>query len=113
MTPSDGEIPPVDWSSGTFAGSEREQLRRWSRLTVRQKLQALDEMCALARRALAERQRRGLPYIDPDTGQAVQFAPMVQEDEAIRPRVDAVDTGNVSRPSDEDLERENDRLLGP
>lgn len=80
MTPPENQVPAPDWSSGTFAGSEREQLRIWSRLTVRQKLQALDEMCALARRSLAERKRRGLPYIDPDTGLAVRFAPLVQED---------------------------------
>lgn len=80
MNPPEDKIPAQDWSSGTFAGSELEQLRVWSRLTVRQRLQALDEMCALARRSLAERRRLGLPYIDPDTGQAVRFAPMVNED---------------------------------
>ena len=65
--------PPseVDWSLCTWEGSEREQLRRWSTLSLRRKLEALEEMCDLGRRSLASRQRRGLPYVDPSTGEVV------------------------------------------
>ena len=74
---ADQSQPPSDvaWSSGTFAGAEREQLRVWSRLPLRRKLEALEEMCDHARRTLASRQRRGLPYIDPFTGEAVVPGP--------------------------------------
>lgn len=42
-TPSpDGEA--VDWQVTTFDGARREQLRRWSRLTLRQVILALEEM---------------------------------------------------------------------
>lgn len=75
---TDKPPPPPDdpWSSVTFAGAEREQLRVWSRLPLRRKLEALEEMCDLARRTVASRQRRGLPYIDPFTGEAVKPAPV-------------------------------------
>jgi hypothetical protein len=42
---------------------------------LRRKLEALEEMCDHARRTLASRQRRGLPYIDPFTGEAVVPGP--------------------------------------
>lgn len=60
------------WRSGTFEGAEREQLLRWRKLTVRQRLHALDELCELARRSLARRKAQGLPYIDPHTGKVVK-----------------------------------------
>jgi hypothetical protein len=63
--------PDDAWSSATFAGAEREQLRVWSRLPLRRKLEALEEMCEHARRTLASRRDRGLPYIEPFTGEAV------------------------------------------
>lgn len=40
----------IDWSVTTWEGSRREQIRRWRRLTVRERLEALDEMTALAER---------------------------------------------------------------
>lgn len=71
MNPPPPSNDSIDWSRCTFEGSEREQLRVWSRLPLRRKLEALDEMCDLARRTLESRSRRGLPYIDPSTGQLV------------------------------------------
>jgi hypothetical protein len=59
---------------GSFAAVERDQLRVWSRLSLRQKLEALDEMCDHARRTIFSRKKRGLPYIDPFTGEAVSPA---------------------------------------
>lgn len=40
----------IDWSVTTWEGSRREQLRRCRRLTVRERLEALDEMTDLAER---------------------------------------------------------------
>lgn len=34
----------TDWSVTTWEGSRREQLRRWRALTLRQRLEALDDM---------------------------------------------------------------------
>lgn len=54
MSESEDEI---DWSLTTWEGSRREQLRRWRHLTVRERLEALDEMTDLAERCghLAQR----------------------------------------------------------
>lgn len=62
---------PIDWSLCTYEGAEREQLRRWSQLPLRAKLEALDEMSEFALRTLANRRKAGLSYIDPDTGEPV------------------------------------------
>jgi len=64
--------PAIDWSLCTYAGAEREQLRRWSKLPLRAKLAAVEEMGDLAARFLAERQAKGLPYFDPQTGELVR-----------------------------------------
>lgn len=40
----------IDWSVTTWEGSRREQIRRWRQLTVRERLEALDEMTELAER---------------------------------------------------------------
>lgn len=48
-----GSRPPevrVDWSLTTFEGARREQLRRWSELSLRQVITALEEMEELNRR---------------------------------------------------------------
>ncbi len=44
-------IPPheIDWSLTTFDGVRREQLRRNLRLTVQQRLEAVEDMAAFAR----------------------------------------------------------------
>jgi len=69
MKPSQIRRQEIDWASTTFEGSEREQLRVWSHLPLRQKLMALEEMGDMAERMLNRRKEQGLPYIDPDTGE--------------------------------------------
>lgn len=49
---SDSERP-IDWSRTTFDGSRREQLRQAQRMTVRQRLEALDQLTALSERLQA------------------------------------------------------------
>ncbi len=44
---------PMDWSQTTFAGSRRKQLRQAQRLTLRQRLEALDELTELSERLRA------------------------------------------------------------
>ena len=39
----------IDWNLTTWEGSRREQLRRWRMLSVRERLQAIEEMAELAR----------------------------------------------------------------
>jgi hypothetical protein len=54
MTVSEASPPEggqtVDWQITTFDGARREQLRRWSRLTLRQVILSLEEMEELSRR---------------------------------------------------------------
>ncbi len=40
---------PIDWSLTTWEGSRRAQLRRWCALTLRERLQAVEEMADVAR----------------------------------------------------------------
>ena len=42
--------PEIDWTLTTWEGSRRVQLRRWRRLTLRERLQAVEDMAELARR---------------------------------------------------------------
>ena len=46
----------IDWELGSWEGARRAQLRGHRRLTLREKLVALEEMCELSRR-LVERSR--------------------------------------------------------
>lgn len=46
---SDNERP-IDWDKTTFDGSRREQLRQTRAMTVRQRLEALDELTELSER---------------------------------------------------------------
>ena len=39
----------IDWSLTTWEGSRREQLRRWRKLSLRERLHAVEEMADLAR----------------------------------------------------------------
>jgi hypothetical protein len=75
MDPDESQRQEIDWKSCTFEGSEREQLRVWSHLPVRRKLMALEEICDLARKTIEWRKSRGLPYIDPFTGEFVKGIP--------------------------------------
>lgn len=41
-------VDRIDWSKTTWEGSRREQIRRWSRLSLKEIIQALEEMEILA-----------------------------------------------------------------
>ena len=62
----------IDWSSGTFEGARLEQLRQWCQLTLRERLEAMEELGELARFSIEEKRRRGLPYFDPYTDELVR-----------------------------------------
>jgi hypothetical protein len=62
----------MGWEQCTFAGSERAQLIVWSRLPIRERLEALEQMCDHARETIAWRQREGLPYFDPENGELIK-----------------------------------------
>ena len=40
--------PVIDWSLTTYEGARREQVRRWSQLSLTQVIEALEEMEQLA-----------------------------------------------------------------
>ena len=46
------------WDSCTWSGARREQLRRWGKLTLREKLQAVEDMGKVAARFTELRRRR-------------------------------------------------------
>lgn len=69
----------IDWSLTTWEGSRREQIRRWSQLTMDEILAAQEEMGDHVRATIDWRRNRGLPYIDPYTGEHVSGA-TVRED---------------------------------
>lgn len=48
----------IDWSLTTWEGSRRAQLRRWLSLTLRERLEAVEEMDELARH-FEEMRRQG------------------------------------------------------
>ena len=52
------EIPEHLWKLTTWEGSRREQLRRWRVLTLREKLQALEDMAELSERFAEMRRKR-------------------------------------------------------
>lgn len=57
--------PPGDWPAGSWEGARREELRRWRRMSLRERLLALEEMAARSRFFARPRRERGLPVIDP------------------------------------------------
>ncbi len=48
----------IDWSKTTWDGSRREQLRRWRKLSLRERLLAVDEMAELSQRFGEMREQR-------------------------------------------------------
>ena len=46
------------WDSCTWSGARREQFRRWGKLTLREKLQAVEDMGKVAARFAELRRRR-------------------------------------------------------
>lgn len=55
----------IDWSLTTWEGAEREQLRRWSRLSLEEVIRAQEEMQSLADR-LGEASRGPEPVPVPE-----------------------------------------------
>jgi CRISPR-associated protein Csx17 len=55
---SKAERPDVRWELTTFEGSRREQLRRARELTLRERLQAVEEMAELSERLRLARERK-------------------------------------------------------
>jgi hypothetical protein len=74
MSPTDNDI---DWSLTSWEGSRRAQLRRWLALTVRERLQAIEEMVELSARiagSLRPSERnapKDIPASAADTGKGV------------------------------------------
>jgi CRISPR-associated protein Csx17 len=57
MTPQDDEI---DWRLTTWEGSRRAQLRRWLALSIRERLEAMEQMTLIAER-LADSRKQSAP----------------------------------------------------
>ncbi len=57
MSRSDKEA--IDWSLTTWEGAEREQLRRWARLTLEEIVRAQEEMQKVTESLAASRARGG------------------------------------------------------
>jgi hypothetical protein len=57
----------IDWNLTTFEGSRREQLRRALQLTVRERLEAVEDMADIARRFAEMRANNEFSHTaDPD-----------------------------------------------
>ena len=50
MPRNESEIDAIDWSLTTWDGSRREQLRRWSELSLQEIIQAQEDMRELSER---------------------------------------------------------------
>ena len=50
MPRNESEIDAIDWSLTTWDGSRREQLRRWSQLSLQEIIQAQEDMRELSER---------------------------------------------------------------
>ena len=50
MPGDESEDDAIDWSLTTWEGSRREQLRRWSKLSLREIIQAQEDMRELSER---------------------------------------------------------------
>jgi hypothetical protein len=66
------KLEDIDWSLATWEGNRREQIRRWSKLTMDEILAAQEEMADQAHAAMAWRKSKGLPYSDPVTGELIK-----------------------------------------
>ena len=74
--PSD---PGINWSLTTWKGSRRRQHQEFHALPFSRKLEIIEEMNQHALATLAQRRARGLPYIDPYTGERVSGASRCEE----------------------------------
>jgi hypothetical protein len=61
----------IDWSLATWKGSRRKQHQEFWALPFSRKLEIIEELNRHALATLQERRERGLPYIDPYTGERV------------------------------------------
>ena len=59
MPQNESQIDAVDWSLTTWEGSRREQLRRWSELSLREIIQAQEDMRELSERFAQTRNSPG------------------------------------------------------
>jgi hypothetical protein len=62
--PENDPLDSFDWSLATWEGSRREQLRRWSELTLEEIIRAQEEMAELSER-LADSRRAANPIVEP------------------------------------------------
>lgn len=74
-TPRDAEI---DWNLTTWKGARRKQHQEFHAIPFSRKLEIIEEMNRAGLATVASLQKRGLPYIDPYTGNRVAVA-RVQE----------------------------------
>ena len=89
MADSDTEI---DWSLTTWEGSRREQLRRWCKLSVRERLLAVEEMADLARHFAQMRAQGRFRHVDNSHDGGAPTSPG-RESDARQP-----ETGGVREP---------------
>jgi hypothetical protein len=66
------EESKIDWSLTTWKGSRLQQHREFLALPFRRKLEVIEEMDDHGRWTQERRIARGLPYIDPSTGELVK-----------------------------------------
>jgi len=75
----------VDWSLCTWKGSRRRQHQEFHAIPFSRKLEIIEEMNDAARAVIDARRRRGLPYIDPYTGERVITTVVREEPPAAPP----------------------------
>jgi hypothetical protein len=66
-----------DWALTTWKGSRLHQHQIHLALPFREKLKIVEQMCDRTRELLSQREKAGLPYIDPLTGKAVRPVPRI------------------------------------
>lgn len=71
--------PEIDWSLTTWKGSRRRQHEEFRAIPFSRKLEIIEEMNRFAMDTLETRRARGLPYIDPYTGERVSGASVREE----------------------------------
>jgi hypothetical protein len=72
--------PEIDWSLTTWKGNRLQQHREFYKLPFRRKIELLEEMADHARATIAWRKAKGLPYIDPYSGERVPGALITREE---------------------------------